>query len=71
VAISINRSCSFIFYSPISTLFEDWIVYHAAKRLGSGWDRNIRMQKFTWDSNGNPDFGTPIPSGVAFEAPSE
>ncbi len=60
--------CSFT-RSPDGT--EDWIVYHAAKRPGSGWDRNIRMQKFTWDSYGNPDFGTPIPSGVAFDEPSE
>ena len=32
--------------SPDGT--EDWIVYHAAKRSGGGWDRDIHMQLFTW-----------------------
>ncbi|MDB6059848.1 MAG: Alpha-N-arabinofuranosidase, partial [Verrucomicrobiales bacterium] len=34
---------------------EDWIFYHGAKTSGSGWDRDIRMQKFTWNANGYPN----------------
>ena len=49
---------------------EDWIFYHAAKTSGSGWDRNIRMQRFTWDANGYPSFGQPVPEGVALNIPS-
>ncbi|MGZ4964469.1 MAG: glycoside hydrolase family 43 protein [Limisphaerales bacterium] len=49
---------------------EDWIFYHAAKTSGSGWDRDVRMQKFTWDPNGYPNFGQPIPAGIAINNPS-
>lgn len=49
---------------------EDWIVYHAAKHKGAGWNRNIRMQKFEWDDEGNPIFGFPISEGVKMPAPS-
>jgi GH43 family beta-xylosidase len=38
---------------------QDWIVYHAAKRPGSGWSRSVRAQPFAWDRDGFPDFGTP------------
>lgn len=38
---------------------EDWIVYHAAKAEGSGWTRNVRMQPFTFDAEGFPEFGEP------------
>ena len=30
---------------------EDWIVYHAAKYSGAGWDRTLRLQKLEWDGN--------------------
>jgi GH43 family beta-xylosidase len=49
---------------------QDWIIYHAAKTSGSGWDRDIRMQKFTWNANGYPNFGQPIPAGVAIANPA-
>ncbi|WP_141732195.1 family 43 glycosylhydrolase [Oligoflexus tunisiensis] len=50
---------------------EDWIVYHAARYRGAGWDRDVRAQRFTWDENDNPVFGQPkslvteipVPSG--------
>jgi GH43 family beta-xylosidase len=48
---------------------EDWIVYHAAKRSGSGWDRNVRIQKFTWNADGSPNFGIPTPVGVPVTLP--
>ncbi len=60
--------CSFV-KSPDST--EDWIVYHAAVTSGAGWNRNLRIQKFTWNPDGSPDFGTPVPEGVTLEIPSE
>ena len=49
---------------------EDWILYHAAQQKGSGWARNIRAQKFTFDSQGNPVFGDPIVPGVQMQVPS-
>lgn len=55
--------------SPDGT--EDWIVYHAARHSGAGWDRNVRIQRFTWDSQGNPCFGVPIAPGVPMAPPSD
>jgi len=50
---------------------EDWIVYHAKSLPTSGWnDRRIHMQKFTWNADGSPSFGTPVPSGQPTAAPS-
>jgi GH43 family beta-xylosidase len=49
---------------------EDWIVYHAAVASGSGWNRNLRMQKLSWNSDGSPNFGIPVPEGVPLEEPS-
>lgn len=60
--------CSFV-ESPDGR--EDWIVYHAARRSHGGWDRSIRMQRFTWHPDGSPDFGTPIANGVPQRTPSE
>jgi GH43 family beta-xylosidase len=54
--------------SPDGT--EDWIVYHAARRRGSGWDRDVRLQRFGWTSDGRPDFGVPVPPGVPIAPPS-
>jgi GH43 family beta-xylosidase len=47
----------------------DWIVYHAARKKGSGWVRDIRLQPFTWDAQDSPDFGEPIPPGVPITTP--
>lgn len=49
---------------------EDWIVYHAARRRGSGWDRDVRMQRFGWTADGRPDFGIPVPPGLPIAVPS-
>jgi len=59
--------CSFI-QSPDRT--EDYIVYHANIRSGTGWDgRSVRMQKFTW--NGDiPVLGDPVDIGVELPLPS-
>jgi GH43 family beta-xylosidase len=55
--------------SPDGT--ENWIVYHAARKRNAGWDRNTRIQRFTFDTNGNPVFGEPVPEHVAIPAPSD
>lgn len=49
---------------------EDWIIYHAAQSKGSGWNRNIRAQKFIFDENNNPLFGEPVEPGKKIEVPS-
>lgn len=49
---------------------EDWIFYHAAKYSGAGWTRDIRMQRFTWDANGYPSFGHPVPAANSLNNPS-
>lgn len=55
--------------SPDGT--EDWIVYHAAKFQGAGWDRDVNMKPFVWKGNGVPDFGEPVEKGLKIPVPSE
>lgn len=59
--------CSFT-TSPDNT--EDWIIYHSKKSVAPGWQRDIRLQRFTWKANGHPDFGVPVPAGVPLKVPS-
>jgi GH43 family beta-xylosidase len=33
-----------------------WMVYHAARYPGAGWDRHVRMVAFTWDTRGKLRF---------------
>jgi GH43 family beta-xylosidase len=54
--------------SPDGT--EDWIVYHAKTSTTPGWDRVIRMQEFSWNADGSPSFGLPVPSGRSIAKPS-
>jgi GH43 family beta-xylosidase len=51
---------------------EDWIIYHAnsASGQGCGDQRNPRMQKFSWNADGTPNFGTPVGTGVRIKKPS-
>lgn len=51
---------------------EDWIIYHANNNPGEGCGekRNIRMQKFTWNADGTPNFGAPVKTAVATTPPS-
>jgi GH43 family beta-xylosidase len=51
---------------------EDWIMYHAnpASGQGCGDTRSPRMQKFTWNADGTPNFGEPVGSGVNIQKPS-
>lgn len=54
--------------SPDGT--EDWIMYHSKVSTAPGWSRDIRAQKFTWNADGSPDFGTPIAAGTQQQKPS-
>jgi len=58
------------FKSPDGT--EDWIVYHATTNSGGNCDlnRSTRAQKFTWNTDGTPNFGTPVGLGVKLTAPA-
>ncbi|MFK9090118.1 family 43 glycosylhydrolase [Bacillus salipaludis] len=50
---------------------EDWIVYHAFKNSNGGWaNRSVRAQKFTWNEDGTPNFGTAVGYGAEIQAPS-
>lgn len=51
---------------------EDWILYHAnaASDKGCGDARSPRAQKFTWNSDGTPNFGVPVAIGAAVTKPS-
>jgi GH43 family beta-xylosidase len=51
---------------------EDWIIYHANSAAGQGCAdfRNPRMQKFTWKSDGTPNFGEPLNINTAIKKPS-
>lgn len=55
--------CSFI-KSPSG---QDYLIYHAARKQGSGWDRNIRMQPFRFSQAGTPQFGKPATPGKQLE----
>ena len=51
---------------------QDWIIYHA--NAGPNWKcdkrRSPRIQRFHWRSDGAPDFGVPVKTGVPQAAPS-
>jgi len=51
---------------------EDWILYHANDQPGQGCGgfRSPRAQKFTWNSDGTPNFGLPAKTGVPIAIPS-
>ena len=58
------------FKSPDGT--QDWIIYHANSRpnQGCGDSRSPRAQPFTWNVDGSPNFGSPVPTGKPIPAPS-
>lgn len=58
------------FNSPDGT--ESWIVYHANDGASEGCDngRTTRAQKFTWNSDGTPNLGTPVRLGASLAGPS-
>jgi GH43 family beta-xylosidase len=57
------------FKSPDRT--EDWIVYHGKESPDYTYrGRRARAQKFTWNADGTPNFGRPIPAANALPRPS-
>lgn len=52
---------------------EDWILYHANDKPGQGCGgfRSPRAQKFTWNSDGTPNFGIPVKTGTVLNIPAE
>ena len=51
---------------------EDWIIYHANPEPGDGCNnfRSPRIQRFTWNPDGTPNFGRPVPLGQPLEKPA-
>jgi GH43 family beta-xylosidase len=51
---------------------QDWIIYHANPEagVGCGNSRSPRIQRFTWNADGTPDFATPVPLGQPLEKPA-
>lgn len=51
---------------------EDWIIYHAniSPGQGCGNSRKPRMQKFTWNADGTPNFGTPVAINLPIAKPA-
>jgi GH43 family beta-xylosidase len=58
------------FSSPDGT--EDWMAYHANDKESDVCDmgRTPRIQKFTWNDDGTPNFGTPVAAGEPLAVPS-
>lgn len=49
---------------------EDWIIYHSARFSGSGWTRQVRAQKFTWNADSTPNLGNPVNPNIPIKIPS-
>jgi GH43 family beta-xylosidase len=51
---------------------QNWILYHANASAGQGCGnaRSPRMQSFTWNSDGTPNFGTPAKINTPITKPS-
>ncbi len=48
----------------------DWIVYHAKTVSNYTYrSRSTRVQPFTWNHDGTPNFGTPLPLSAAWDEP--
>jgi GH43 family beta-xylosidase len=51
---------------------QNWILYHANPKAnqGCGGERSPRAQPFTWNPDGTPNFGRPIPLDTPIDKPS-
>jgi GH43 family beta-xylosidase len=51
---------------------QNWIIYHANDRSqqGCGDTRSPRIQQFTWNPDGTPNFGKPAATGIPLAKPS-
>nr|WP_294897227.1 glycoside hydrolase family 43 protein [uncultured Pedobacter sp.] len=58
------------FKSPDGT--ENWIIYHANSYAGEGCGNNrfTRMQKFVFNADGSPNFGSPVATGLKITKPA-
>ena len=58
------------FTSPDGT--QNWIIYHAnpGPNEGCGNLRSPRIQPFTWNTDGTPHFGKPVPIGQPLQKPA-
>lgn len=56
--------------SPDET--ETWVVYHAnsSTSQGCGTTRTTRAQKIAWNSDGSPNLGVPVRTGISIAGPS-
>ena len=52
---------------------EDWIIYHANPKPGQGCGnhRSPRIQRFTWNPDGTPNFGKPAPLDQPLKKPAQ
>ena len=52
---------------------ENWILYHANGKAGQGCGnfRSPRAQKFTWNTDGSPNFGEPLKTDIKINIPSK
>ncbi len=50
---------------------QNWILYHANSTAGAGCGnaRSPRIQQFTWNPDGTPNFGTPVATGGSITKP--
>jgi len=49
---------------------EDWIIYHSKVDTVPGWKRDVRLQRFTWNTDGSPNFGIPVNPDTPLNLPS-
>jgi len=51
---------------------QNWIIYHANSFAGQGCgnSRNPRMQSFSWNADGSPNFGMPVKNNTPIQKPS-
>lgn len=51
---------------------QNWLIYHAnpSSALGCGSSRSPRMQPFSWNADGSPNFGTPVKINTPIAKPS-
>lgn len=51
---------------------QNWLLYHANSLAGQGCGdaRNPRMQSFTWNTDGTPNFGIPVKINTPLAKPS-
>jgi len=51
---------------------QDWLIYHANPEAGQGCGvrRSPRTQPFTWNADGTPNFGKPVPLEQQLPKPS-